>query len=68
MRSEPEALLDAQALVRLAEEYSIAEPGMMEEVRDLLVDLYQIGTPTCLEAARIVSRKFAVVISGKETA
>ena len=65
-RSEPEVLLDAQSLVKAAGKLGIAQPGMMEEVRDLLVDCHRIGSGACLEAARLVSRRFAIVLGGAE--
>lgn len=63
-RSEPELLLDAQSLIKHAGRSGIGQPGMMEEVRDILVELHRNGSTVCLEAARRVCRRFAVVFGG----
>lgn len=63
-RCESEALIDAKWLIAQAEERGIGQPGMLGDVVDLLDDLHAIGSPACLEAARRVSRAFAVVKGG----
>ena len=64
-RSEPELLLDAKTLVEKHALGGIGQPGMLEDVRDLLSELHGIGSSACEEAARRVSRAFSVVHGGK---
>lgn len=63
-RCESEALIDAKYLIQQAEQKGIGQPGMLGDVVELLNDLHDLGSPACLEAARRVSRAFAVVKGG----
>jgi hypothetical protein len=64
-RTEPEVLLDAESLVRAAGKAGLEGPDMIEEVRDILDDCHRIGSAATLAAARIVSRRFCVVLGGR---
>lgn len=56
-RSEQEVLMDAAALYRLPEK-DRKDPGALAEVREVLSELHDIGSPVCIEAARRLSRRF----------
>lgn len=56
-RSEPEVLCDAASLIKLDAE-ARQNPDARSEVHEVLLELHEIGTPACLEAARRLARRF----------
>ena len=56
-RSEPEAICDAASLIALSEEDKKL-PEVRADVHELLIELHDIGTPACLEAARRLARRY----------
>ena len=55
--SEVELICDAANLMRLPEEDKRSDE-VRADVHDLLLELHEIGTPACLEAARRLARRF----------